>query len=179
MAITWVYMLGIFHMCTHWHTHTHIVWLSHWLKHSLRRCKNELKKFTASQQLHVPWPHRNLCNAWCGMCQWLGRILYLRAFLGHSLMPKENALANAKHNEGGYSFKIVVRQWHTHTYIYIYIMGYNCIAISGKKLFWHSVWHSFWRSGPGVPTAPIWRWGPAGDIDMVFGRRIRSWRYGA
>jgi len=25
-------------------------------------------------------------------------------------MPKENALANAKHNEGGYSFKIVVRQ---------------------------------------------------------------------
>ena len=67
----------------------------------------------------------------------------------------------------------------THTYIYIYIMGYNCIAISGKKLFWHSVWHSFWRSGPGVPTAPIWRWGPAGDIDMVFGRRIRSWRYGA
>jgi hypothetical protein len=41
-------------------------------------------------------------NDWGGSCT-SGQI-------GHSLMPKENALANAKHNEGGYSFKIVVRQ---------------------------------------------------------------------
>ena len=177
MAITWVYMLGIFHMCTHWHTHTYCLavalaeafaaamqkWIEEVHRLPATSCPMASPKSVQSMVWHVsmtgadpvpqgiPWAFLDAKRKCLGECQaqWRG------IFLQNCGAPM------------------------THTHTYIYIMGYNCIAISGKKLFWHSVWHSFWRSGPGVPTAPIWRWGPAGDIDMVFGRRIRSWRYGA
>ena len=157
-------------ICVHTDTHTYCLAVA--LKHSLRRCKNELKKFTASQQLHVPWPLRNLCNAWCGMCQWMtGADPVPQGKLGIPWCQKKMPWRMPSTMKGDIPSKLWCAN-DTHTHIHIYIL-WDIIVQPFQENNYSDILSGI-LSGVRVqacPTAPIWCWGPAGDIDMVFGPR--------